>query len=79
MGGAFNELRDETGTWKQAESKVYDLAEIIAYLQDCTEEPQNDTKVYFTIRETGDLYISTYNDDLPGEIEGSGFPLAKGE
>lgn len=59
--------------WREVESKRYDLKEIIDYLQDCIEAPQFDTRVSFTIREGGDLYITTSNEVLDGDIEASGF------
>lgn len=60
-------------TWHEVRSKPYSLKEIADYLQACQEEPQKDTAVYFTIKDGGELTITTYNDTQAGEIEGSGF------
>ena len=60
-------------------SKLYSLKEIADYLQSCIEEPQKDTAVFFTIKDSGELIITTSNEDIAGEIEGSGFTeLQKG-
>ena len=59
--------------WREVSSKVYSLQDIIDYLQECKAAPQEDTQVYFTIKDSGDLYISTMREDMPAEIEGSGF------
>lgn len=37
------------------------------------EEPQNDTKVSFSIMENEDLHIITANDEIAGEIAADGF------
>ena len=67
-------LQDSSGrTWQEVSSKLYSLKEIADYLQDCMEEPQKDTAVFFTIRDGGELIITTRNEDIAGEIEGSGF------
>ena len=67
-------LQDGNGrTWQEVSSKTYRIKEIIDYLQDCMEEPQQDTNVYFTIRDGGELAIITSSEDVAGEIEGSGF------
>lgn len=80
MNDVFRELHDSSGNeWKEAQSAEYSLKEIIDYLQSCTESPQNDTHVSFIIRDTGELRIVTGNDEMPAEIEASGFTLAKGE
>ena len=68
------ELQDSSGrTWQEVSSKAYSLKEIADYLQDCMEEPQKDTAVYFTIRDGGDLAIITRNEEKAGEIEATGF------
>lgn len=60
-------------------SKLYSLKEIADYLQNCIEEPQKDTAVFFTIKDGGELTITTSNEDIAGEIEASGFTeLQKG-
>lgn len=60
-------------------SKLYSLKEIADYLQNCIEEPQKDTAVFFTIKDGGGLAITTSNEDIAGEIEASGFTeLQKG-
>jgi len=60
-------------------SKLYSLKEIADYLQSCIEEPQKDTAVFFTIKDGGELAITTSNEDIAGEIEASGFTeLQKG-
>lgn len=67
-------LQDSSGrTWQEVNSKLYSLKEIADYLQNCMEEPQNDTAVYFTIQDGGELEITTSNKDRAGEIEASGF------
>lgn len=71
---AFRDLQLSDGeTWSEAQSKTYMINEIIDYLKSCQEEPQLDTKVVFTIRGNGELRLSTFNDNLAGEIEASGF------
>ena len=60
-------------TRQEVSSKTYRIKEIIDYLQDCMEEPRQDTNVYFTIRDGGELAIITSSEDVAGEIEGSGF------
>lgn len=67
-------LQDSSGqTWQEVSSKLYSLKEIADYLQNCTEEPQKDTAVFFTIQDGGELVITTSNEDTAGEIEASGF------
>lgn len=69
-------LHNSTGAeWREVRSKTYSLKEIAEYLADCMQDPQNDTSVYFTIREGGDLYISTSNDEVPCEVRASGFTV----
>ena len=74
----FTEFTEDNGKTyiKAAESKIYNLQEIIDYLEQCTEEPQYDTHVHFEIRESGDLYIITGNDKEPAEVKASGFTIA---
>ena len=65
-------LHDSSGrTWQEVNSKLYSLKEIADYLQDCMEE--KDTNVFFTIRDGGELVITTSNEDIIVEIEASGF------
>lgn len=67
-------LQNNSGqTWQEVSSKLYSLKEIADYLQNCIEEPQKDTAVYFTIKDGGELAITTSNEDIAGEIEASGF------
>ena len=67
-------LQDSSGrTWQEVNSKLYSLKEIADYLQNCMEEPQKDTAVFFTIQDGGELVITTSNEDIAGEIEASGF------
>ena len=64
---------NEPEKW-QAESKVYNLKEIIGYLKNCTEKPENDEKVYFEIDESGTLTIYTANEH-PGWTGGTNFTV----
>ncbi len=57
--------------YHRAQSKTYSLKEISDYLNECMKDPQNDKKVRFEIRDDGEVYISTFNDDLDGEVEAS--------
>ena len=67
-------LKNSSGeTWQEVSSKLYSLKEIADDLQNCMEEPQKDTAVYFTIRDGGNLAITTRNEELAGEIEACGF------
>lgn len=67
-------LQNNSGqTWQEVSSKLYSLKEIADYLQNCIEEPQKDTAVFFTIKDGGELTITTSNEDIAGEIEASGF------
>lgn len=67
-------LQNNSGqTWQEVSSKLYSLKEIADYLQNCIEEPQKDTAVFFTIKDGGELAITTSNEDIAGEIEASGF------
>ena len=67
-------LHDSKGRkWQEVNSKAYSLKDVVKYLENCMEAPQNDTAVRFTIRDDGEIVIRTYNEDLEGEAEGSGF------
>lgn len=69
-------LHNSTGAeWREVRSKTYSLKEIADYLAECMAEPAKDTSVYFTIREGGELYINTRNDEVPGEVMASGFTV----
>lgn len=65
-------------TETQAESKVYDLKEIVKYLKDCMKEPQCDTKVSFEINADGELTICTANNN-PGWISATEFTVISRE
>ncbi len=66
-------LHNSTGAeWREVRSKTYSLKEIADYLAECMAE---DTRVYFTIREGGELYINTRSEDEPGEVMASGFTV----
>lgn len=76
---AFRFLISSDGEeWSEARSKTYSIEDIIDYLKSCQEEPQLDTKVRFTIRENGELHVSTFNDEIGGEIEVSFDDLKEG-
>ena len=69
----FDDIYNSAGEklYHRAQSKTYSLKEISDYLLECMEEPQNDTKISFEIRDDGEVYISTSNDELAAEIEAS--------
>lgn len=69
----FDDIYNSDGEklYHRAKSKTYSLKEISDYLLACMSEPQNDTKISFEIRDDGEIYISTSNDELAGEIEAS--------
>lgn len=71
-------LQDSTGrTWQEVRSHTYSLAEIVDYLKECQAPPQNDTEVYFTILDSGELTITTGIEYSAGMIEGRGFTVLR--
>ncbi len=73
MNDFVQAVYDTTGAeWREVRSKTYSLEEIAEYLAECMAE---DIRVYFTIREGGELYINTRSEDEPGEVSANGFTV----
>lgn len=76
MKNFVHTMRNSNGEkWQEVSSKTYKLQEIAEYLAECLKEPQNDTTVFFSIRENGDLYIYTGNETISGQICASDFSV----